>query len=76
MSNKRDKHTYTVKQNKIEHVSPRGKHVAEFTDQLKVKRNDVTSIMGKPNYWSYEPVLDVVEIQLINMKDPVRPFKR
>ena len=54
----------------MEHVRPRGKSVVEFTDQFKVKRNNVPKVMGKPTYSLCKPVLDATETNLINMEDP------
>ena len=54
----------------MEHIPPKGKTSEEFTDQFVVKKNDVPSIRGKPTYPSCKPILDAVEMNLINMLDP------
>ena len=54
----------------MEHVPLKGKSVAKFINQFKVKRNDVPRIMEKPNYSLCKPVLDAVEMNLINIEDP------
>ena len=55
----------------MEHFRLRNKSVVEFTDQLKVKRNDVARVIGKPTYSLYKckPVLDAFKMNLINMED-------
>ena len=54
----------------MEYIPPKGKTLEEFTEQFVVKKNDVPSIRGKPTYSSCKPVLDAVEMNLINMLDP------
>ena len=54
----------------MEHIPPKGTTSEEFTDQFVVKKNDVQSIRGKPTYTSCKPILDAVEMNLINMLDP------
>ena len=54
----------------MEHIPPKGKSVEEYTEKFVVKKDDVLGIRGKPNYSSCKPVLDQVEMNLINMLDP------
>lgn len=54
----------------MEHVWPNSKSVTEFTNQFKVKRNDVPRIMRKSTYSFCKPMLDAVGMDLINMEDP------
>ena len=53
----------------MEHIPPKGKTVKEYTEQFKVKKNDMPKIIGKTTYSSVKLLLDAVDTNLINMVD-------
>ena len=53
----------------MEHVQAKGVTPEDYTKQFKIKKNDVQRIVGKPTYATVKPILDAVEMNLINMDD-------
>mgnify|MGYP005697985585 CR=1 FL=1 len=53
----------------MEHVQAKGVTPEDYTKQFKIKKNDVQQIVGKPTYATVKPILDAVEMNLINMDD-------
>ena len=53
----------------MEHVTAKGVTPEDYTKLFKIKKNDVQRIVGKPTYATVKPILDAVEINLINMND-------
>ena len=58
----------------MEHVQAKGVTPEDYTKQFKIKMNDVPRIIGKPTYATIRPILDAVEMNLINMNDQQDPI--
>ena len=58
----------------MEHVQAKGVTPEDYTKNFKIKKNDVPRIIGKPTYAKVKPILDAVEMNLINMNDQQDPI--
>ena len=53
----------------MEHVQAKGVTPEDYAKQFKIKKNDVPRIIWKPTHATVKPILDAVEMNLINMND-------
>ena len=53
----------------MEHIRLKGVTADDYTEQFKVKRNNIQRMEGKPPYAMVKLVLNAVKMNLINMDD-------